>query len=115
MNTMLNCPKLFDGCSFYINHKKEVNIYSLTINEKFLKYLIELGHGRIIQREPTLEDESLCYPYHTDKKSVFANCNKYIVFNGNEPPKLQYKVKHLRHVSSKWLIDCILKFSLTED
>ncbi|CAH0549883.1 unnamed protein product [Brassicogethes aeneus] len=115
MNKMLNRPKLFDGCSFFLMHNKSTIVNSVEITEHFLKYIIELGGGKLLVRMPSIDNKGILnYPFHTNKTSNFASCSSFVVFNDDDPPLLQYKVSHVRHVSSKWLIKCVIQFSLTD-
>ncbi|KAL3277392.1 hypothetical protein HHI36_012741 [Cryptolaemus montrouzieri] len=116
INHLMNKPKLFDGIKFYLEGPDDaININGLSITKDFLKLLISTGDGINLCRAPaprTVEDFKT-FPFHATTQSGVFGCSNIIIFNDNHPPKLQYKMQQLQHKSTKWLIDCIMNFTLT--
>lgn len=116
MSALLKLPKLFDGVNFYIeDHTKFVEVYHLQVDKECLKMLIRSGGGRVLNRAPTPTVSSAkSHPFFASKSSEVYHCCNFIIFNNNNPPGLMYRMKELKHKSSKWLIDCIVKYEITD-
>lgn len=86
----------------------------MEISKLDLAFLIEVGGGQLLHRAPALRtvEGKHNYPYHIRRKSDEEVCSNYIIYVENNPPELLYRMKELKHKSSRWLIDCILNFSI---
>lgn len=116
MSALLKLPKLFDGVHFYIeDHTKFVEVYHLKVDKEYLTRLIRAGGGRVLNRAPAprVTSATTC-PFFASKSSMVYHCCNFIIFNENNPPGLLYGMKELKHKSSKWLIDCIVKYEITD-
>lgn len=114
-NNLQKFPRLFDGMNFHIlDHNKPYKIYNMEFKKQDLVKLIEVGGGKQLHRAPALRtvEGTFFYPFHIDRNSDLTTCTNYIIYQENQPPQLLYNMKELRHKSSKWLIDCILNFSI---
>lgn len=116
MSALLKLPKLFDGVNFYIeDHTKCVEVYHLKVDKEYLTKLIRAGGGKVLNRAPAPRVTSTStYPFFASKSSGVYQCCNFIIFNKNNPPGLLYGMKELKHKSSKWLIDCIVKYEITD-
>lgn len=115
LNSVLKLPRLFEGINFFISgHKQAVSIYNLNVNKSALSTIITSGGGSVLKREPTLStvEGIVKYPFHANTNGRSSYCTSYIIYEENKPPELQYKMKEMQHKSSKWLIDCILNFTI---
>lgn len=115
LNNLKKLPKLFDGMTFYISdHNTPCEIYKMKVTKQDLVNLIKAGGGKILYRAPALRtvEGIKFYPYHIERTSDLGMCSNYIIYLESNPPQLLYKMKELRHKSSRWLVDCILNFSI---
>ena len=116
-NKLKQLPKLFDGINFHIiGHKSSVIIHGMKVYKKDIINLIESAGGKVLTRPPAerTADSNVSYPYHVDRSSILSTCCHYIIYNKDNAPQLLYQMKELRHKSSTWLIDCIIKFCVSE-
>lgn len=117
MNSCLKLPKLFDGIRFYVHgHKTKISVGLLKITKADLFKLIAEGGGKTLPRAPT---PTTCrdfanFPYHSNKESQVSKCCHYIIYEDDDPPLPLYQMPDLKHKSSKWLIDCIINFSIDD-
>lgn len=117
LNELFKLPKLFDGINFFIcDHKKTVRLENVKFDRKGLSDLIKAGGGRLLQRAPTPStcEGKLNYPYHAQITGNSFTCCNYIIFEEDKPPTLQYQMPEIKHRSSKWIIDCVISFTIGE-
>lgn len=117
LNSVMKLPKLFDGIYFFLHgHNSFVEIHNLKITKHSLGSLITSGGGKILHRAPT---PSTCeniynYPYHSNINGKVSRCCHYLIYEEKNPPTLQYQMAEIKHRTSKWLIDCIINFTICE-
>lgn len=61
----------------------------------------------------TCETE-FAHPFFAPIGAGTYRCCNFILFAENNPPSLLYKMNELQHKSSKWLIDCVMKYGITD-
>ncbi|XP_050301732.1 BRCA1-associated RING domain protein 1-like isoform X1 [Anthonomus grandis grandis] len=117
MSSILKLPKLFDGINFYIeDHVKPVEIYHLKVEKEYLVKLIKAGGGKVLHRPPatrTCESE-YTHPFFAPMGANTYSCCNFILYAHNNPPDLIYNMKELQHKTSKWFIDCIVKYEISD-
>ncbi|XP_018561772.1 BRCA1-associated RING domain protein 1-like [Anoplophora glabripennis] len=117
LNSLLKLPKLFDGIYFFIHgHTNSITIHDLRLTKGSISLLITCGGGRILHRAPT---PSTCenvfnYPYHSNINGKVSRCCHYLIYEEDHPPTLQYQMAEIKHRTSKWLLDCIINFTICE-
>lgn len=117
LNSVMKLPKLFDGINFFIHgHNNTVEIHNLRITKNSLISLITSGGGKILHRAPTPStcENTFNYPYHSNINGKVSRCCHYLIYEEQNPPTLQYQMAEIKHRTSKWLIDCILNFTMCE-
>ncbi|KAL1514247.1 hypothetical protein ABEB36_003534 [Hypothenemus hampei] len=116
MSSCLKLPKLFEGINFYIlDHKKSIIINKLKVTKEYLSKLITAGGGKELQRAPALRtcETELAHPFFAPEGKTYRCCN-YIIYQDSKIPDLLYKMDELQHRSSKWLIDCVIRYEISE-
>ncbi|KAJ8925854.1 hypothetical protein NQ315_009706 [Exocentrus adspersus] len=115
LNSLLKLPKLFDGINFHIlGHNNNIEIYNLKFSKNSICLLITSGGGKILHRAPTTAicENIVNYPYHANINGKLSRCCHYIIYEEKKPPTLQYQMAEIKHRSSKWLVDCIINFTI---
>ncbi|CAH1116762.1 unnamed protein product [Phaedon cochleariae] len=113
---LLKLPKLFDQLNFYIyGHKSVILLYNVKFNKDSLGNLIKSGGGKLLHRAPTPGtcDSVVKYPFHA-RNTTASKCCNYIIFDENSPPELRYQMPEIKHRSSKWLVNCIISYTLLD-
>lgn len=117
LNSLLKLPKLFDGIYFFIHgHNNPVEYHNLRLSKSSIILLITSGGGKILHRAPT---PSTCenifnYPYHSNINGKVSRCCHYLIYEEDHPPTLQYQMAEIKHRTSKWLLNCIISFTICE-
>lgn len=117
-NKLFQRPRLFDNMSFYVIDYKEPHLIDdLQFLRNDLILLIDKGGGNVLRREPALRiaEGVNKYPYHLRNCQTLKQCSFYIIYMEKYEPDLCYKMKELRHKSSRWLLNCILNYNITDD
>ena len=120
-------PRLFDGCSFFLRGVFKPP----TPSKQDLIKLIQLGGGKLLQREPKVGDEDLMslpsspivtslsrapeVAYHAPANSTLSCCTEFILYDpvSCDQPKVVYSPV-LRTAPVTWLMDCISSFQLLD-
>lgn len=106
---MLQLPRLFDGCRFFLSGPFEYP----TPSRDDLGILITLGGGTVLHREPKLEQiEEQQVPYHACTGRCLEWCDHYVV--RDETTGGEMRGPRLCDTSATWLLDCITRFQLIE-
>ena len=117
-------PRLLDGCSFFLR-----GVFNPpTPSKQDLAKLIQLGGGKLLQREPKVGDEDLKsspivtslsrapeVAYHAPANSSLSYCTEFILFDPLSCD--QHKVVNspiLQTAPVTWLMDCISSFQLLD-
>ncbi|XP_066245862.1 BRCA1-associated RING domain protein 1-like [Euwallacea similis] len=117
MSALLKLPQLFEGLNFYIeDHTSPVEVYNLKVDKEYLKKLVKCGKGKVLCRPPATRtcEANTTHPFFAPKEASTFNCCNYIIYNENHPPNLLYKMPELQHRSSKWLIDCVIGYEISD-
>ncbi|CAH1788293.1 unnamed protein product [Owenia fusiformis] len=105
-------PGLFDGCQVYLKGEMEYP----TPPKDQLSMLIKFGGGKLLTREPKLENLNalgLRTPYHSKKETDSSECSVFIV---HDPKSLKKPIRssNMCSVPATWVMDCIAKFELLD-
>ncbi|XP_060536113.1 BRCA1-associated RING domain protein 1-like [Cylas formicarius] len=117
ISALLKLPKLFDGINFFIEDTKwPIEIYNLKVDKGSLLKLINCGGGNLLHRPPALRTcgNTVLHPYFASPDSGTYRCCNYIIYKEGHDPELMYNMRELQHKSSKWLIDCIVNFTILD-
>jgi len=119
ISALLKLPKLFDGVNFYIeDHVKPVDVYHLKVDKEYLTKLIKAGGGRVLHRAPATRtcEEECVHPFFSKEGSGTYRCCNFIIYAEISPPPqgFLYNMNELLHKSSKWLIDCVIRYEISD-
>eukprot|EP00794_Sanderia_malayensis_P003062 gene3062-3525_t len=136
LNAAMQFPALFDGCSFYLSGE-----FQSTPCKSELLEMINLGGGRLLQREPKVEtshplitpaspavmkmmltsstDEltSTVVAYHAKPNTAQSHCTQYIIHDKQQSNSDRHKrvcSPILSTATTSWIMDCISSFEIVE-
>lgn len=120
-------PRLLDGCSFFLR-----GVFNPpTASKQDLVRLIQLGGGKLLQREPKVKDDDVTslpsspvltsalrqpqVAYHALADSTLSCCTEFILYDplSCDQPKIVHSPL-LRTAPVTWLMDCISSFQLLD-